>query len=127
MALTDVLIGIHQRETGAPLSPDMIDELRELAETYNVDTHPGWLLPIFEAVEQGREVSPPIFFEREDSDPYSYLVEVAGLLGWKAEFEGEYEQIDLPVLGWRIYICNEARSPTTGRGGSTYQITRLSA
>jgi hypothetical protein len=76
-------------------------------------------------VEQGREVLSPVFFERENSDAYSYLVEVAELLKWKAEFEGEYEVIEFPGIGWRIYISNESSSPITGRGGSEYRVTRL--
>jgi hypothetical protein len=38
---------------------------------------------------------------------------------------GEYESIEFPKLGWRIYISNESHSPTTGRGGSMYQVTAL--
>jgi hypothetical protein len=47
------------------------------------------------------------------------------LLRWKYESEGEYNLIEFPKLGWRIYISNETSSPTTGRGGSEYEVTPL--
>lgn len=125
MGLIDVLLRIQQRETRAPLAASVVSEMHELADTYHIDNDPGWLLPIFEAVEQGREIFPSVFFERENSDAYSFLVEVSELLKWKAEFEGEHELIEFPELGWRIYISNESHSPITGRGGSEYQVTHL--
>lgn len=125
MTLTDILIDIQQRETGAPVASDVATQLRELAVEFGVEGNPCWLLPIFEAVQQGRVVLPPVFFERENSDPYSFLGEVEALLGWKSEDEGESQQIDFPRLGWRVYISNESHSPITGRGGSQYQVTPL--
>lgn len=123
--LTDILIDIQQRETGAPVAAERVAELRQLAEEFGVEDKPPWLLSMFKAVQQGQVVSPPIFFELEDSDPYSYLAEVAPLLRWKYESEGEYNLIEFPKLGWRIYISNETSSPTTGSGGSEYEVTPL--
>ncbi len=125
MTLTDVVIDIHQRETGEPLAADVVAELRELADTYGVDEDPRWLLPVFTAVQRGQAISPPVFFERESSDPHTYLLELALLLGWKFDHPGEYDAIELPRLGWRIFLGHEAISPTTGRGGSTYQVSPL--
>jgi hypothetical protein len=125
VALTDIVIDIQQRETGAALAPELVAELRELAETYGVDDDPRWLLPVFSAVQRGQAISPPVFFERESSDPHSYLLEVGLLLRWKFEHPGEYDAIELPRLGWRIFLGHEAISPTTGRGGSTYEVTPL--
>jgi hypothetical protein len=127
VTLTDTLIEIQQREHGAPLAAGVIAELRELALEFGVEDNPRWLLPIFRAVQEGHAVSPPVFFEREGSDPHSYLAEVAALLQWKYESEGEYNLIDFPVLGWRIYISHESRSPITGGGGSEFQVTPLPA
>ncbi len=125
MTLSDLVIAIHQRETGAPLSDAQIHELRELADEYGVDTDPRWLLPLFTAIQRGEAVPTPVFFERAGSDPHSYLFELALTLRWKSEHQGEYDEIELPKLGWRIYLSHEARSPTTGRGGSNYTVTRL--
>jgi len=122
--LTDILIDIQQRERGAPLAPELILELRELAREFGVEEGPPWLLSMFLAVQHGRAVDPPVFFEFEGSDPYSYLAEVASLLGWKYESEGEYNNIEFPKLGWRIYISNEASSPT-GKSGSKYDVAPL--
>lgn len=127
MQLTDIIVDIQQRETGAPLAGELVAELRELADTYGVDENPRWLLPIFSAVQQGHAVSPPIFFEREGSDPHSYLFELAMLLHWRFEHPGEYDAIEFPRLGWRIYLCHETHSATTGVAGSSYEVTRLGA
>jgi hypothetical protein len=125
VTITDILIDIQQHETGAPLDSDVTTQLRELAVEFGVEDNPGWLLPIFEAVRNSHAILSPVFFEKESSDPSSYLAEVEALLKWKYEDEGEYESIEFPKLGWRIYISNESHSPTTGRGGSTYQVTAL--
>lgn len=125
--LTDILLDIQQRETGGLVPAECRVELHQLAEEFHVEDRPPWLISMFKAVQQGQAVSPPVFFEFEDSDPYSYLAEVASLLRWKYESEGEYNQIEFPNLGWRIYISNEASSPITGRGGSTYEVMRLPA
>src|SRR5262245_4863503 len=108
MTLTDILITIQQREIGTSLADNLIADMHELAETYQIDSDPQWLHPISEAVEQGREVFLPVFFERENSDIYSYLVEMAQLLKWSVAFEGECDLIEFPKLGWRIYISNES-------------------
>jgi hypothetical protein len=125
--LTDIVIDIQQRETGSSLASGLVTELRELADTYGVDGSPYWLLPIFSAVQRGRIISPPVYFERESSDPYSYLFELAMLLNWKFEHPGEYEAIEFPRLGWQIYLCHETYSPTTGAAGSSYEVTPLVA
>ena len=125
MTLTDVVIDIHQRETGEPLAEDLVAELRELADAYGVDDEPRWLLPVFTAVQRGQEITPPVFFERESSDPHSYLLELALLLRWKFDHPGEYDDIEFPRLGWRVYVSHEAISPTTRRGGSSYEVSRL--
>ena len=125
MPLTDIVIEIQQRETGAPLANDLVAELRELADTYGVEDDPRWLLPVFTAVQQGHTILEPVFIECESSDPDSYLFELAVLLQWKFEHPGEYDAIEFPRLGWRIYLSREARSLTTGRGGSTYKVTPL--
>jgi hypothetical protein len=127
MTITDILIDIQQRETGLPLAPDAQKELRDLAVEFGVEDNPRWLLPVFEAVRLGRTVSPPVFFERDNSDTHSYLAEVRVLLRWKAVNEGEYELIDFPNLGWRIYLGHESASPITGKSGSEYQVTSLPA
>jgi hypothetical protein len=127
MTITDILIEIQQRETGSPLAADVQKELRDLALEFGVEGNPRWLLPVFEAVQSGRAVSPPVFFERDDSDTHSYLAEVRILLRWKAVNEGEYELIDFPNLGWRVYLGHESASPTNGVSGSEYQVTPLSA
>lgn len=122
--LTDILIDIQQRETGTPLTAECVAELRELAREFHVEDGPPWLLSMFQAVQRGHAVSPPQFFDRENSDPYSYMGEVAELLSWEYENEGEYEIIAFPKLGWRIYISNEASSPT-GQAGSKYDVAPL--
>jgi hypothetical protein len=122
--LTDILIDIQQRETGAPIPKERVAELRELAAEFAVEDKPPWLLSMFKAVQQGQAVSSPVFFERENSDPYSYMGEAAELLGWKYGNEGEYEVVEFTNLGWRIYISNEASSPT-GKSGSKYVVTPL--
>jgi len=123
--LTDIVVDIQQRETGAQLASDLVTELRELADTYGVEDNPRWLLPIFAAVQQGHAISPPVFFQRESSDPHSYLFELALLLHWNFDHPGEYDAIELPRLGWRIYLCHETHSPVTGVSGSSYEVTRL--
>lgn len=122
-----MIIDVQQRETGALLDAGLVAELRELADTYDVDANPRWLLPMFAAVQQDRAISPPVFFERESSDSQSYLFEVAMLFHWKFEHPGEYDAIEFPRLGWRIYLCHETHSPTTGVAGSSYEVTRLGA
>jgi hypothetical protein len=122
--LTDIIVDIQQRETGAPLEEAVVAELREIADTYDVDRSPSWLEPIFTAVQQGRAISPPVFFEFEGSDPHSYLAEAAELLHWQFESEGEYTLIAFPRLGWRIYISHEASSPT-GKSGSKYDVAPI--
>lgn len=126
VTLTDIVIDIQQRETGAPLAADVVAELRELATDYGVEGDPRWLLPVFAAVQHGQAISSPVFFERESSDPHSYLFEIATLLRWRFEHPGEYDAIEFPKLGWRIHLSHEAISPATGRGGSAYQVTPLS-
>ena len=125
MALSDIVIDLQQRETGDRLAPDLVAELRELADTYGVEENPRWLLPVFSAVQRGQAISPPVFFERESSDPHTYLLELAMLLDWRFEHPGEYDALELPGLGWRVFLSHEAISPTTGRGGSTYEVTPL--
>jgi hypothetical protein len=124
MSLTDIIVDIQQRETGAPLTDALIGELRELADTYGVETNPRWLLPIFAAVQHGRAIPSPVFFEFEGSDPHSYLFELALLLGWKFEHPGEYDAIEFPGLGWRIFISHEASS-ADGKSGSKYVVVPL--
>lgn len=125
MPLTDIVIDIHQRETGVPLSEALVAELRELAGTYGVDEDPRWLLPIFAAVQQGSEIAQPVFIESDDTDPDSYLFELATMLNWKFDHPGEYDAVEFPRLGRRIYVSREARSPISGQGGSTYKVTAI--
>ena len=122
--LTDIIVDLQQRETGAPLDEAVVARLWEIADTYDVDRNPRWLEPIFTAVQQDRAVSPPVFFEFENSDPHSYLAEVADQLHWHFESDGEYTLIAFPRLGWRIYISNEASSPI-GKSGSKYDVAPI--
>ena len=122
--LTDILVDIQQRETGVPLPPERLTELRELAAEFGVENEPPWLLSMFKAVQHGQAVSSPVFFHSE-SNPYSYIGEVADMLGWNYHNEGEYQVIAFPHLGWRIYISHEALSPGEKKSGSEYQVTRL--
>ena len=124
--LTDIIVDIQQRESGASLGEEVITQLREIADTYDVDRNPRWLEPIFNAVQHGRAISPPIFFEFENSDPHSFLAEAAELLHWHFESEGEYTLIAFPRLGWRIYISNEASSPS-GKSGSKYDVAPITS
>jgi hypothetical protein len=122
--LTDIIVDIQQRETGTPLDDVAVAQLRDLADTYDVDRDPRWLEPIFTAVQQARTISPPIFFEFEGSDRHSFLAEVAELLRWHFESEGEYTLITFPNLGSRIYISNEASS-LSGKSGSKYDVAQI--
>ncbi len=122
--LTDILVDIQQRETGLLLPPERIIELRELAAEFGVEDKPPWLLSMFSAIQHGQAISLPVYFYMENSDPYSYIGEIAALLGWKYDNEGEYEVIAFPNLGWRIYISHEALSPA-GKSGSEYAVTPL--
>ena len=123
MTLSDLVIDLQARASGTPLPAERAAAVRDLADEYGVDADPGWLLPLLTAAHDGREVPRPVFFDYDDSDRQTYLFELATLLGWKIDSAGEYTEIDLP--GWRLYVSNEAHSPTTGRGGSSYTVTRL--
>ena len=126
MTLTEIIVDIQRREAGVAVAPEVERELKELAEEFGVDKEPTWLRSIFEAVQQGRTVSPPVFFEWTGSDPYSYVGEIAALLNWQYDNQGEYEVLDFPATGRRVFIGHEAHSPT-GHGGSSYEITALAA
>lgn len=124
MTLTEIAIDIHQRETGTQLTEELAAELRDLAETCGVESNPRWLLPLLSAVQEGHVISPPVFVEFEDSDLHTYLLELGLLLHWKFEHPGEYDAIEFPRLGWRIYVSHEASSPA-GKPGSKYDVARL--
>jgi hypothetical protein len=125
MTLSDIILDIQRRETDAALSPELEARVRDVADEFGVDANPSWLLPIFEAVQQGRIVTPPTFFPYGSSDPHSFLAEIILVLGWKAHQEGEYDLLEFPRLGRRVDISHEALSPDRTTGGSSYEVTAL--
>ena len=125
MGLTDIVVDIQTRETGKPIASDLIARLRDLADEYGMDENPAWLLPIFDAVQRDRVISPAVFFERSGSDPHSYLYELIQLFHWKGKQPGEYILIEFPKLGLRVYISHEAYDASSKRSGSSYEIARL--
>ena len=123
MSLSDMLIDIQRRETGADLSMDLRTELEEIADAYSVNRAPHWLLPIFEAVRVGKDTAVELF-DFAGSDPSTFLYEAALLLKWHHVDTGEDITIEFPNLNRKVYISHEAHAPN-GHGCSSYRVSAL--